>query len=62
MQPIEIFAHDLSVSVCEDEGANGVLIIRGKDWESNPFELYVNDDEARSLSVQLGYQIYEREN
>lgn len=57
--PIEIFAHGVTVSQAPD--ADEVYLIQGKDWESQPFDLYLNEEEARSLLVQLGFQVYDRD-
>lgn len=59
MEYTEIFAHDTFVT--EDFEAPGVYIIGGKDWEGRPFHLYLREDEAKSVLVQLGYQVYEKE-
>ena len=56
---LEIFAHDISVTECDD--APGVFMVQGKDWESQPFDLYLREDEAKSLLVQLGFQVYEKD-
>lgn len=56
---IEIFAHGITVSQAPD--ADDIYLVQGKDWEGNPFDLYLNDDEAKSLLVQLGYQVYDRD-
>lgn len=59
MREIEIFAHGLIVTQAED--APEVYLIRGQDWEGQPFSLYLNEEEARNLIVQLGFQVYERD-
>ena len=56
---LEIFAHNITVTECED--APGVFMISGKDWESQPFDLYIREDEAKSVHFQLGYQIYDKD-
>lgn len=53
---MEIFAHDLSLSECED--VNDVYILRGKDWEGQPFSVYINQIEARSILTQLTYYVF----
>lgn len=50
---IEIFSHDLSVSV--DDDAVNVYKISGKGWENEPFIIYVNYEEARNLLWQLSF-------
>lgn len=50
---IEIFSHDLSVR--GDDDAPGVFIISGKDWENEPFNLYVREEEAKNLIWQLTF-------
>lgn len=50
---IEIFSHDLSVR--GDDDAEGVYIISGKGWENEPFNLYINEDEAKNLLWQLNF-------
>lgn len=50
---IEIFSHDLSVS--GDDDTEGLYIISGKGWENEPFKLYVNEEEARTLLWQLSF-------
>lgn len=50
---LEIFSHDLSVR--GDDDAEGVLIISGKDWENEPFNLYVNEEGAKTLLWQLSF-------
>lgn len=57
----EIFANSISVAPYRDpeneyEFTN-LLIIRGKGWEGEPFDLYINEDEAQALFVQLGYYL-----
>lgn len=54
-ETIEIFAHDVSIHPCED--AESVLVISGKGWEGEPFELYVNEEEAATLLWQLNFYI-----
>jgi hypothetical protein len=49
------------VSPCEDEGAESILLIRGKDWEGNPFILYANAAEAKSLFSQLNFYVWDGE-
>lgn len=49
----EIFAH--GVFVTEDPEAEGIYIVQGKDWENQPFSLYLNSEEAAALLVQLGF-------
>lgn len=51
--PIEIFSHD--VSIRGDDEAEGVFIISGKGWEGEPFNLYIREDEAKSLLWQLSF-------
>lgn len=58
MKTLEIFAHNISVGVNED--TDGVYEIHGADWEGENFILYLTEEEARSLLVQLGFQVYER--
>lgn len=53
MIPIEIFSHD--VSIRGDDEAEGVFIISGKGWEGEPFNLYIREDEAKSLLWQLSF-------
>lgn len=50
---IEIFSHDLSVR--GDDEAEGVYIISGKGWEEEPFNLYINKEEAKNLLWQLSF-------
>lgn len=52
---MEIFAHGLCAYPCEDEPE--VTVIAGKDWEGQPFKVYLNPEEAQSLLVQLGFHI-----
>lgn len=57
----EIFAHDVFATIYDDPECEGnVFIVGGKDFDSQPFELYLTLEEAQSLLVQLGYQVYER--
>lgn len=49
----EIFAHGLCVHPCED--APEVTVIEGKDWEGQPFSLYLNQEEVSALLVQLSF-------
>lgn len=58
MKILEIFAHNISVSVNED--TDGVYEVHGQDWEGEKFVLYLNEEESKSLLVQLGFQVYER--
>lgn len=50
---IEIFAHDVSVRV--DEETEGIYIIKGKGWEEEPFQVYVNQEELNNLLWQLSF-------
>lgn len=50
---IEIFSHDISVSV--DPEAEDVFIVKGKGWEGEPFHLYLNQTEAANLKWQLNF-------
>lgn len=59
MKMLEIFAHNISVGIADD--TDGVYEVHGQDWEGEKFILYLNDEEARSLLVQLGFQVYERD-
>lgn len=61
MQPVEIFGHDISVRESEDELDGTLFIVDGKDWEGQSFSLWLNEEEAKNLSVQLGYLLYESE-
>lgn len=54
-EPIEIFAHGVHVTQCDD--AESVLVIGGKGWEGEPFTLYLNEEEVSSLLVQLSYYV-----
>ena len=59
----EFFAHNVSVipSNEEEQGTSELFILTGKDWDNNPFKLWLNENEAKVLSVQLGYLLYETE-
>ena len=57
MIAIEIFGHHIQVSPSVD--AEGVLMVEGKTWDEDSFRLYLRDDEAKSLLVQLGYHLYD---
>lgn len=50
---IEIFSHDLSVR--GDDDTPGVFIISGKGWEEEPFNLYVDEEGAKTLIWQLSF-------
>jgi hypothetical protein len=52
-ETIEIFAHGISVHPCED--AESVLIVSGKGWEGEPFNLYLNEEAAAELLWQLSF-------
>lgn len=52
---MEIFAHALVAYPCEDEPE--VTVVAGLDWEENPFKVFLNPEEAKSLLVQLGFHI-----
>ena len=56
---IEIFSHDLSVS--PDPDASEVLIISGRGWENEPFELYLKKEMAVDLIWQMSYYIHSPE-
>lgn len=58
MRPTEIFAHNISVAINDD--SSEVYEVHGQDWEGEKFVLYLNEEESRSLLVQLGFQVYER--
>lgn len=50
---IEIFCHGISVR--GDDDTEGIYIISGKGWENEPFELYLNKEEAQTLIWQLSF-------
>jgi hypothetical protein len=57
----QIFAHSVSVAPYKDP-ENGyeftnLLIVSGKGWEGDKFELYINEEEAEALFHQLGYYL-----
>lgn len=52
---IEIFSHNISFN--EDGETNGVYFISGKDWENEPFNLYLRDEDAKNLIWQMSYYI-----
>lgn len=53
----EIFSHDVSVGVAED--TEDVFFIQGKDWEGNPFRLYLRKEEAETVLWQLNFVVSE---
>lgn len=57
----QFFAHDLSVHPYKDPENDyeftSLLIVSGKGWEGDKFEIWLNEDEAKSLMIQLGYYI-----
>lgn len=55
MNLTEIFAH--GVYVTEDPETEGIVIVKGSDWEGHPFDLYLNREEAQNLLVQLGFLV-----
>lgn len=56
----EIYAHNISVRRhIVDEPTAPLFVVNGRDWEGAEFDLWLREDEARSLLVQLGYQVYE---
>lgn len=52
---VEIFSYDLTFSA--DEEAEGVYIISGKNWEGEPFKLYLREDDANNLMWQIPFYI-----
>lgn len=58
----EIYAHNLNVRLHEEPELDTPLyVVNGRDWEGIAFDIYLREDEAKALVVQLGFQIYERE-
>ena len=56
---ITIFSNNMSVS--PDPEAEGILIISGRGWENEPFELYIREEEAATLLWQLGFYVSNKE-
>lgn len=52
---IKIFSHDISFNV--DKDTEGVFIISGKDWENEPFKLYLKEEAVRDLIWQMTYYV-----
>lgn len=56
----EIYAHNINVRRhTEEELDSPLYVVNGRDWEGVEFDLYLREDEAKSLLIQLGYQVYE---
>ena len=56
----EVYAHDMFADIWEEDDVT-LYVVAGKDWDGAPFKVYLTQEEASSLLVQLGYQVYERE-
>lgn len=60
----EVYAHDVYADIVhvrwEDDEVVPLYVVAGKDWDGAPFKIYLTQDEASSLLVQLGYQVHER--
>lgn len=54
----EIFAHN--VVVTQDPEAEEVYVVQGTGWDGTPFGLYLNEEEAKGLLMQLGFLVFER--
>lgn len=50
---LEIFSHDLSLRV--DDDTEDVLILSGKGWEGEPFQIYMHKEEAKTLLWQISF-------
>ena len=50
---VELFVHDLSVRAAVD--TEDVYVINGKDWNGNPFKIFINEYEAKTLLWQLNF-------
>lgn len=56
---MEIYAHGVVARIHEEpELETPLFVIEGKDWEGNPFSVFLREDEAKSLLTQLGYLCY----
>ncbi len=56
-QAVEIFAHGIVVTQAPD--AEEVYVVSGKGWEGEPFKLFLTEDEAKSLHLEMGFLLYE---
>lgn len=55
----EVYAHDMYADIYDEDEAT-LYVVAGKDWDEAPFKIFMTKEEASSLIVQLGYQVYER--
>lgn len=56
----EIYAHNMYADIYDEDEAT-LYVVGGKDWDEAPFKIFMTKDEASSLVVQLGCQVYERD-